>query len=350
MEIKELEKAYKKLIEDPQFDYLSEQANEPNIFSILALEHYEIRHSNFLGWLIDPRESHGLGDYFIKHMLRDILIDERISDISVLEIGNLDISSVEVRREWKNIDVLIITKEFVVCIENKIWSGENGKQLIKYKKIIEESFPDHRKSYVFLTPGGTVASEHETYIEYSYRDIVQILKNILEYRNKQLETSVKIYISDYLKTLERNIMGEDNTTSAAKQLYLNHKELFDFVWQHKPDVWDDFAKRLREKCEAKGWIIGSKNKGYVRFLPKEIEPYILRYKKANGWPSKEAFLFEFEFYYGDKLHFKTGVSPAVDYKDYDQKLVEILKKVDGVRESLGESWKVFFIETINWPL
>ena len=76
----------------------------------------------------------------------------------------------------------------------------------------------------------------------------------------------------------------------------------------------------------------------------------MRYNKANGWPNKEAFLFEFDFYYGNKLYFKATVSPPIDYVDYDEKLVQILNTVKGVRTSLGEKWKVFFIEETGWEL
>ena len=45
-----------------------------NIFDCLKLSRQEIRHSNFLAWLLDPKETHGLGDYFIKEYLKIELI------------------------------------------------------------------------------------------------------------------------------------------------------------------------------------------------------------------------------------------------------------------------------------
>lgn len=35
-----------------------------NIFDALGIVHAELRHSNFLAWLLDPGESHGLGGVF----------------------------------------------------------------------------------------------------------------------------------------------------------------------------------------------------------------------------------------------------------------------------------------------
>ena len=44
---------------------LSKWTNEFNMFDVLKISRTEIRHSNMLGWLLDPNESHGLGDTFL---------------------------------------------------------------------------------------------------------------------------------------------------------------------------------------------------------------------------------------------------------------------------------------------
>ena len=44
-----------------------------NIFDALGIVNAEIRHSNFLAWLLDPGESHGMGGLFLKAVLMDLL-------------------------------------------------------------------------------------------------------------------------------------------------------------------------------------------------------------------------------------------------------------------------------------
>ena len=44
-----------------------------NIFDCLKLTRAEIRHSTFLAWLLDPNETHGLNDFFLKEFLKKIL-------------------------------------------------------------------------------------------------------------------------------------------------------------------------------------------------------------------------------------------------------------------------------------
>jgi hypothetical protein len=49
---------------------------------------HEIRHSNFLAWLLNPNESHGIGDLFLTQFLRDIVLDEKCGEIKTFaEIG-----------------------------------------------------------------------------------------------------------------------------------------------------------------------------------------------------------------------------------------------------------------------
>lgn len=348
MQIKELEQQYKALLSDERYDQLMLRIQEPNIFRILGVSEYEIRHSNFLGWLLNPNESHGLHDLFLQRFLQDILIDDRAENISIIELGNLNVSEVEIRREWKNIDILIVTEKFVVCIENKLWSGESEGQLIKYKTVIEASFPDKKMCFVFLNPTGFEASESSSYIAYSYPRIAELLKAILKSRQEILNPSITLYLKDYLTILKQNVMSDDSTNDWAKKLYNNHREFFDFVYANKPDIWFDFSEILNKKVIDKGWILGSKNKGIVRFITPKIKDLILYYKKANGWPNKEAFLFELHFDSKTRLTFKTIISQPVDYFDYDNKIKEILSELEGANKKLGSKWKCHFIEGLNW--
>lgn len=350
MELKKIEKSYSRLLIDSNYDRLSLELNKPNIFKILGVSNYELKHSNFLAWLLDPNESHELGGLFLSRYLTDLLLDERSKGISLLQIGNIEHRDVEVRREWKNIDILIITQDFVVCIENKIWAKESKTQLEKYKEIIDENFPTLKKIFVFLTPYGDEASINEVYINSDYSTIIEILETIVENRRRMMSISVLQYIEDYLSILKQYLMGNDNTNKWAVELYKNHKELFDFVWENKPDFHVDFANIITPKIEELNWKIGSKNKGFVRFYPESLHELILNYKRANGWPDKEAFLFEIDFHKGKNIIFRTVVSPPMDYEAYDERIVEILGTLEGAQKKLGLKWKCHFTKNKKWEL
>src|SRR6266852_7115236 len=92
-----------------------------NIFDALEIARVEIRHSNFLAFILDPAESHGQGQLFLKAVLMDLLKKAKPErrPLSPIDLDGTDLRGVEVRREWKNIDLLIICQEprFSVVIE-----------------------------------------------------------------------------------------------------------------------------------------------------------------------------------------------------------------------------------------
>ena len=65
MEESRLKELYSNLLNDVDFDKLDLGLKNPNIFSILRITRNEIRHSNFLSWLLNPKGSHGLDDLFL---------------------------------------------------------------------------------------------------------------------------------------------------------------------------------------------------------------------------------------------------------------------------------------------
>jgi hypothetical protein len=124
---------------------LEEQIGRFNIFDALRIARVEIRHSNFLAWLLTPGESHGQDDLFLKALLMDVLRKARHEGaeppISPVELDGADLRGIDVRREWQHIDLVISCEEprFVIAIENKIESGEHGNQLVTYKNASPRS-------------------------------------------------------------------------------------------------------------------------------------------------------------------------------------------------------------------
>jgi len=117
------------LLVDPEFEKLELWIKLPNFFSILDASRTEIRHSNFLGWILDPNDTHGMGELFLRKFLRDIFSDEKITSCSQFDVDGFDLRDVEIRREWKHIDLLIVHEDFIVVVENKIDSRDHSDQL-----------------------------------------------------------------------------------------------------------------------------------------------------------------------------------------------------------------------------
>lgn len=342
----DIQNAYLSLVRDADFDRLELALNEPNIFSILSIEHMEIRHSNFLGWLLNPKENHGLNDLFLKRFLREILSDAKIPDTHALDAETLNFQKVEVLREWKDIDLLLKFPDLVICIENKVRSKDHSNQLKRYKQIIAEEFPDQhiRKGFIYLTPYGDISSEEQEYYAFiSYQTVIDILDRILNVYKELISPQSTYYINDYIKSLKRNLMGTDKTNEIAKEIYRNHQKLLDFIFENKPDHLDDFYEIMESFLREKGYIIGSKNKGYIRFIKPEVMALVPKYKIANGWPNREAFLFEIEFRFLHRITFRALSTPAPTNTAYKNKLAGIIKNL-GVARKITEKWQVFFLE------
>jgi hypothetical protein len=361
----ELERSYANLLKDPLTIQLEELLKKPNIFKVLGLENYEIRHSSFLAWLLDPHETHQFGDHFLKNFLYTILKDSR-SKLIEKEITDVNISHVTVRKEWNQIDLLVITNDFVVCIENKVWSGEHSDQLKRYKQVVNDYFPFRKKVFVFLSPYGKESSEIDSYVNLSYGHIFNILNELLDKKEGELLPEVIGHISDYCNILNMHIMEEDDKASRlAKRIYKEYHQLFDFVNQNRGDEWTELENIIINKIktlqigsnnelfESKSCIIGSKNRGYVRFLPETLNDIIARYTNANGWKEKEAFLFEIEIHH-KFIRFKaTTYRPndlPFEYHKYSDKLNKTLSSKIQTPDVIWDQWHVYKQKDWDWDI
>jgi hypothetical protein len=93
--------------------------DEFNSFEAIGITHQEIRHSAFLAFLLSPKANHGLGDRFLKSLLRSV-------EPAYLTVEDADFSDTEVRRQWKNIDLIAVTRarKLVLLIENKVFIAD----------------------------------------------------------------------------------------------------------------------------------------------------------------------------------------------------------------------------------
>ena len=350
MELDKLKFNYDKLLKDEDFDKLDLGLKNPNIFQILRITKNEIRHSNFLSWLLDPSQSHKLGDIFLKRFLRKVFSSEKFGELDQVDVEGMDLTKVEIQREWKNIDILIKLKNVVVCVENKVLSKEHSNQLVKYKEIIENEFPNFQKTFVYLTPeGDSSEDESEVYEPISYQFIVDSLERIVSVYGESLNEQVKNYIKDYITIIKRELMGTDKLTELSKKIYQNHKDLFDFIIDHKPDVLDKVKSIFEKQIQKRGWVLGSQGKSYLRFTTPKISELTYINQNSNGWRNKESFLFEFVLGPSkNRMNTKTVISPS-DPQYETSRLSEMLMEIDGFKAPFGQKWLVNYQKLVKFP-
>jgi len=331
---------YHALINDEDFEKLELELKTPNIFQILNISRTEIRHSNFLAWLLDSNANHGIGKLLLLKFIRDLAFSD-MDKMDEFDIFKINYDDVEIRREWKGIDILLIFNSMVVVIENKIDTKDHSRQLERYYHTVSERFKDKKKIFVYLTPFGEQpksAFGKDVYIPYSYEQLARHIQQILHIHGEGMNAKVYQYISDYLTNLKRSIMKNDRLNILAAKIYKNHKELFDFIMENKPDLAMELYPVFERFLKKKGMVIGSKNKGYIRFLTPALHQIIPR--TGTGWPEKENFLFEIDYYWRNSLVFKTTISPG------DPEVVQILNEaispLEGAKKPEGKKWLVHF--------
>jgi len=330
------------IISDTQFEEIELILKDPNIFKALSIERKEIRHSNFISYILNPQENHGLKDIVLRKFLKDIFSDNKADSRTIFDADTLDLQSVEIRREWRNIDILIILDDDVIIVENKVDTVDHSNQLQGYKKIAEETFPDKRKHYVYMTPIGSDPVDSDSkndYINYSYIQISEIIKTLLDLYKNSISTKIHYYLEDYLVMIKREILMNDSLNELAVKVYNAHKDAFDFVFRNMPDpstiLYPYFEKALKEA----GYVIGSKNKGYIRFTTNELASKLPR--TGQGWPDNEVFLFEIEYFWSDKYAVVNAViSPCDD--DIKDKIIKSVEGSQKFKIPSGKKWLVFY--------
>ena len=210
------------ILNDPCFAKIKSKLLAPNIFKVLSLENYEIRHSNFLGWLLSADESHQCGTLFLEKMLEVLFPDYLTSSTA----------SFDVSREKNNIDIALENESTVLIIENKIKSKDHSNQLNSYRIRTEQDQGHKEKHYTYLTLFGEAPLDKDEAIFWknvSYVDLLACLKDILK-RSDKVNRKTKIYIEDYIFALEAYTLEihEINQTSKdlAKKYHLELYECF----------------------------------------------------------------------------------------------------------------------------
>lgn len=268
-----------------------------NVFDILGVVNNELRHSNMLRWLMTPSESHGLDDLFMEKLVKKAIdIDNTpMKQYDSLNILLNDYSDLAVYRESNNIDILAVSEnsKFVLAIENKIWSVESKHQLKKYEKIVSNDYLDYSQIFVYLSPYGTKAINSNAWINMSYRDVIDILKFIIEQRKNKIDTSIINFIEQYIEILRRNIVEDSELRKICEEIYFKHKHALDLIYEHKPDLRTKISDELKKFIkDDQNLIPDDSNKQYIRFTTNKLDEII---PKISDWTSsKRLMLFEID--------------------------------------------------------
>jgi len=325
---KELGLIEKLILKNPELDKLVNMLSQFNIFETLDIVNAEIRHSNVLAWLFYPDANHGLGEYFLKQFLKNFISANKeyiTSEINIFDFEIFGYRDVEIRREWNNIDILIIIKEkskdIAITIENKLKTSEHGNQLQRYREIVEKNFKDFEKIFIYLSPYEDIPSD-ETWIAISYDTISDLIDDLLENRKDMLSENVLNFIEQYKIILRRYVVGNSEIEQICKDLYKKHQKALDLIFQFKPDINLEISEYLQKLLRRKDDIfIDSAGKTVIRFSTAAIDKKIK--KIGEGWGrEKRVLMYEFSNY-EKRLALRLIIGPSE--QEYRKKLFKFFK-------------------------
>ena len=282
-------------LEQSQQEERNRKGENYNLFSILSIERYELKHSALIANLLDPKGIHGCGDAFLRAFFEIALkgtaypFESSTPPQSYTEHYTGPI----VGDTGGRIDILVESKSssYGLIIENKIYAGDQDKQLTRYDNYGKETFGADGYLLVYLTLYGCDASKESTatksaeevgYLRLSYaEDILRWLEQCaqLAYDKPLVRESLNQYIRT-IKQLTYQDMNQENIEKII-DLAVDHPEVVATLSSKRDAIAQGirekyiFAK-LKEYADQKGWLYDDNESSYNEKEPK------IRFRK-EGW-------------------------------------------------------------------
>lgn len=236
-----------------------------NIFNIIGKASDEVNiHTKFLANLLNPKGDHGCGDIFLKTFLEQVKVN----------IGKKDLTKSKVYYEYDigpitedyinggRLDILIeISKNFAIIIENKIYAGDQEKQLLRYYNYAKK----YKKNKIFyLTLHGNEPSDKSTdgndkyWEEISYEEhIKNFLESWLNCNGNKNKTHIYPIIQQYTQLIDYltdNYVSEGEEGDIKKLLLKENNiklafELQKQILPAKEEIFKKLFNTLKEKVK-----------------------------------------------------------------------------------------------------
>ena len=282
-------------LEQSQQEERNRKGENYNLFSILSIERYELKHSALIANLLDPKGIHGCGDAFLRAFFEIALkgtaypFESSTPPQSYTEHYTGPI----VGDTGGRIDILVESKSssYGLIIENKIYAGDQDKQLTRYDNYGKETFGADGYLLVYLTLYGCDASKESTatksaeevgYLRLSYaEDILRWLEQCAQLAyDKPL---VRESLNQYIRTIKQLTYQDMNQKNIEKiiDLAVDHPEVVATLSSNRDAIAQGirekyiFAK-LKEYADQKGWLYDDNESSYNEKEPK------IRFRK-EGW-------------------------------------------------------------------
>ena len=294
-------------LEQAQQEERNRKGENYNLFSILNIERYELKHSALIANLLDPKGSHGCGDAFLKAFFEIALKGTAypFESSTPPQSHTEHYTGLIAGDTGGRIDILVESKSshYGLIIENKIYAGDQDKQLTRYDNYGKKTFGADRYLLVYLTLFGSEASEGSTakgnakevdYLCLSYaEDILRWLEQCVRLAdNKPL---VRESLNQYIRTIKQLTYQDMNQENIQEiiDLAVDHPEVVDILSSKRGAIAQGIREKyifpkLEEYAKKKGCIFinktDSNKRSEIRIQKDGWDGYIIISSESGKGP------------------------------------------------------------------
>lgn len=244
-ELLDLNKA-NRFIQDFKNLRLNEKPERKKSFlEILNLERREVINSRIIGFFLDTKESHGL---------KDLLLQALLALANKPQPHHLNTVSVKMEvscgYQKGRIDLLIVTSDQVILIENKLFHHADNNPFEDYIGYTAQEFPQHDKTFIVL---GLEKPQPfpDSFAWVSHFDLAKAIRAEIGHRWPQAEQYYLPLLLDYLNAIETfNTESEfGKMEQAIVDFYRTNRELLEKIEENTHYVETYYEKEVLKIIE-----------------------------------------------------------------------------------------------------
>ncbi|MCB1226949.1 MAG: PD-(D/E)XK nuclease family protein [Verrucomicrobiales bacterium] len=223
----------------------------PRTFLELAgYPHYENVSSNLLAFYLDPVGEHGLGDLLLRAFMNCVGIPWEAT------IHQAQTDREVYTKHGGKLDLLIVTDDFIIGVENKIWAPLHN-DLDDYGRLITETGTKiglklencHRVVLTVrdLSPDERRKAERSDFRVLRFAELSGAVRSLLGHYTRRADFKHLSYFTDLMQTLE-NLTGASK--SELNQFLATHareiEELNRAYWEYRKQLIPEVRRCLAE--------------------------------------------------------------------------------------------------------
>ena len=267
-----------------------------NIFSVCGVNHYEVTHSAIIAELLNPEGSHGQALAFVEAFVESLNLQDFDFSLDGVEV------TTEMVTPNGRIDIVISNgNKQAIIIENKIYAGDQWKQLKRYDEYAKSKYYNGYK-ILYLTLYGSdpndEASKEVNYLTISYRH--HIIDWLLECRHIAIEKplireTLNQYIQ-HLKNLTNTIDMDTDNKNSIIELLIKNSQATEKILSIQQDLEEHIVKNilfpaLEEvaqefnmlfKCEDENRLYSKASSAYFALIPNDQKIWHIAFEFAKG--------------------------------------------------------------------